>query len=63
MKSRPPRTPAIAIRKAARGYSAEGPGFYVWDEDANEVQRLARQLGGETPTLPSVAHLPFRRRR
>ncbi len=26
------------------GFAAEGPGFYVWDEDEEEVRRMAREL-------------------
>ena len=34
----------VAIRRRARGYCVEGPGFYVWDEDPREVTRVAREL-------------------
>ena len=34
----------VEIRRRARGYCVEGPGFYVWDEDPREVSRSARDL-------------------
>lgn len=37
-------TPAIPIRRSGEGYVAEGPGFYIWDEDPQEVFRVAREL-------------------
>ena len=46
-------TGAVEIRRRARGYCVEGPGFYVWDEDPREVTRvgrdLAHRLGCEFP--------------
>jgi hypothetical protein len=33
------------IRRHESGYVAEGPGFYTWDEDPEEVIRVARQIG------------------
>lgn len=39
-----PGTTSIPIRSHAGGYVIEGPGFYVWDEDPNEVARVAREL-------------------
>jgi hypothetical protein len=49
-------TGSFEIRRRARGYSVEGPGFYVWDEDPREVTRvgrdLARRLGCELPAQP-----------
>jgi hypothetical protein len=32
------------IRAQGGGYVAEGPGFYIWDEDVREVLRVAREL-------------------
>ena len=37
-------TGRVEIRRRARGYCVEGPGFYVWDEDPREVSRVARDL-------------------
>jgi hypothetical protein len=34
----------IPIRRSGEGYVAEGPGFYIWDEDPQEVLRVAREL-------------------
>lgn len=33
-----------AVRPHEGGYVAEGPGFYVWDEEATEVLRAVRDL-------------------
>jgi len=46
MKRDFPYTAATAnrIRKHEGGYTLEGPGFYVWDEDRDEVLRAARDL-------------------
>lgn len=53
MTIRRPTTGRVEIRRRARGYCVEGPGFYVWDEDPSEVSRvardLARGLGCEAP--------------
>jgi len=32
------------LRRKGRGYCADGPGFYVWDEDPREVMRVASEL-------------------
>jgi len=34
----------VPIRREGEGYAADGPGFYIWDEDLNEVLRMAREL-------------------
>lgn len=46
MDDRDRRQPAAppAIRRAGGGYAVEGPGFYVWDEDAERVRCAARAL-------------------
>jgi hypothetical protein len=36
----------VPIRRQAGGYCAEGPGFYVWDEDPREVSRMVRAFRG-----------------
>lgn len=41
---KPQRKFAIPIRAQGGGYVAEGPGFYIWDEDVREVLRVAREL-------------------
>jgi hypothetical protein len=41
---RPSSSDRFPIRRQAGGYCAEGPGFYVWDEDPREVTRLAQQF-------------------
>ena len=47
------RDRSVEIRRREYGYSVEGPGFYVWDEDPREVTRtardLARRVGCELP--------------
>jgi hypothetical protein len=35
---------SVEPRRHENGYCAEGPGFYVWDEDRREVTRIARDL-------------------
>jgi len=40
-----PETNVVPIRKAQGGYVAEGPGFYIWDEDPGKVSRAARAIG------------------
>jgi len=35
---------SIRIRRQGGGWVAEGPGFYVWDENLKEVARAAREL-------------------
>lgn len=44
LKARLARANAIPIRRQGSGYAANGPGFYLWDEDMNEVLRMAREL-------------------
>ncbi len=34
----------LRVRPQGRGFAAEGLGFYVWDEDEEEVTRVAREL-------------------
>jgi hypothetical protein len=38
------RRTTLPIRAQGSGFVAEGPGFYIWDEDINEVLRVAREL-------------------
>ncbi len=44
LKARLTRPTAMPIRRQGSGYAANGPGFYLWDEDVNEVLRMAREL-------------------
>jgi hypothetical protein len=44
LKTKLARSVAVPIRRQGTGYAANGPGFYIWDEDANEVLRMAREL-------------------
>jgi len=39
-----PGTHLVPIRQQQGGFVAEGPGFYIWDEDPAEVLRVAREL-------------------
>lgn len=39
-----PGRPAVPIRRREGGYAAEGPGFYLWDEDPREVLRVVREF-------------------
>jgi len=34
----------VAIPRSIRGYAAEGPGFYVWDEDEREARLATEEL-------------------
>lgn len=36
---------ARPIRAHCEGYLAQGPGFYVWDENPSEVASVARLFG------------------
>lgn len=54
MKTHMPGAYGVPIRRRDGGYCAEGPGFYVWDEDPAEVVRVARDLErGVTPQVPT----------
>ncbi|RLA27951.1 MAG: hypothetical protein DRR15_17970 [Gammaproteobacteria bacterium] len=44
LKARLAKPTAVPIQRQGTGYSANGPGFYIWDEDVNEVLRMAREL-------------------
>ncbi len=50
-----PRTDTVPLREHKGGYSAEGPGWYIWDEDPDEVLRMAHELErgnfAATPTM------------
>lgn len=49
---------AIPLRRHQGGFVAEGPGFYIWDEDPNEVLRVARDLGrGRLDAKPTARFL------
>jgi len=51
-----PMSEPVSIRRQAGGYCAEGPGFYVWDEDPREVSRLVRDFHrgqGSAVTMPA----------
>ena len=48
-----PASDHVLVRRHEDGYVAEGPGFYIWDEDAAEVRRAAEELSrGITPEPP-----------
>jgi len=38
------RTRPVRIRLRGEGYSVEGPGYYLWDLDREEVVRAVREL-------------------
>jgi hypothetical protein len=50
LKTRPKRPTVIPIRPEGSGYAADGPGYYIWDEDMNEVARMAREFARGTIT-------------
>ena len=35
---------AFALRPRGNGFAAEGPGFYVWDEEPSALQEEAAEL-------------------
>jgi hypothetical protein len=45
----------VPIRREGKGYAADGPGFYIWDEDLGEVLRMARELAHGSVRLTSTA--------
>ena len=45
----PGSTSILPVREHDGGYLAEGPGFYIWDEDPEEVLRVARLLESGAP--------------
>ena len=52
---------SIPIRERDGGYVAEGPAFYIWDENPSEVLRVARALGhGKFDVSPSTRFLVIR---
>lgn len=54
MQIRLPGIQSVPVRRREGGYCAEGPGFYIWDEDPREVLRVARDLGlGVHPAVPT----------
>ncbi len=64
-RGRLPGNPSLPVRRHGGGYFAEGPGFYIWDEDPGAVLRGARELQGGflragSGTRPRVARLPER---
>jgi hypothetical protein len=51
----------IALRKHEGGYAAEGPGYFIWDEDPKEVLRARRELArGNFELSPSTRFLVVR---
>ncbi len=54
MHVRGPDPGSVAIHRREGGWCAEGPGFYVWDEDPREVARVAHDLRrGVEPAMPA----------
>jgi hypothetical protein len=54
-------TTTVPIRRSGDGYVADGPGFYIWDEDPREVLRVARDLlRGHFSTRPTTRLLVCR---
>jgi hypothetical protein len=54
---RPTGRNAVPIRRHEGGYVAQGPGFYIWDEDPEEVARAARDLMQGRRAVPPTARL------
>ena len=44
LKAKLATSTAIPVRRQGSGYAANGPGFFLWDEDVNEVLRMAREF-------------------
>ena len=57
MRSRAESGPLRPIRPRGDGFVVEGPGFYYWDLDVDEVLRVARELGCGSPQLASSTRL------
>ena len=59
MKSNHPfdAAPRVCVRRVEGGYVAEGPGFYVWDEDRLEVERAARELSRGSAAIPPTRRM------
>lgn len=50
-----PGKPAVPIRRCEGGYAAEGPGFYLWDEDPREVVRVVCEFArGNFNVVPTT---------
>lgn len=48
-----PKTRRLRVRREGNGFAVEGRGFYVWDEDPEEVLKAARELlSGGHPRVP-----------
>jgi len=41
----------VRIYPVEDGYVAEGPGFYAWDEEQNEILRAVREFVGGGGTI------------
>lgn len=55
------RPTVIPIRPEGNGYAADGPGFYIWDEDMNEVLRMAREFErGRVTRTPTTRFMLLR---
>jgi hypothetical protein len=52
---------AMRVRPWGRGFAAEGPGFFVWDEDRGAVVHALAELEGRPVRPPPTA--PQRPRR
>jgi hypothetical protein len=61
IKTKPVSPTVIPIRSEGNGYAADGPGFYIWDEDMNEVVRMARELdSGHVTRTPTTRFMILR---
>jgi len=49
------KSQVVPIRREGSGYAADGPGFYIWDEDLGEVLRMARELERGSVKLTSTS--------
>jgi len=49
--------PGVFLYPVENGYAAEGPGFYVWDEDRSEVIRAVGELARGGRAVPRTRRM------
>jgi hypothetical protein len=57
MKIRVATDPEVHVYSVEDGYVAEGPGFYVWDEDWNAVIRAAGEFARGGKEIPATGRM------
>ena len=62
LRGKLPGTNVVPLRRHEGGYVAQGPGFYIWDEDPIEVARMAREYRqGNFDATPTARLLILRK--